>query len=73
MNYLIDTDILIDWLRGKKSTASFFRETKGVFYYSSITKKELLSGCSHTSEAVQVQSDGMGKEIGSCDEKPETF
>jgi predicted nucleic acid-binding protein len=37
MNYLIDTDILIDWLRGKKSTASFFREMKGVFYYSSIT------------------------------------
>jgi len=56
MNYLIDTDILIDWLRGKKSTASFFRETKGVFYYSSITKKELLSGCSNTSEAVQVQN-----------------
>lgn len=56
MNYLIDTDVLIDWLRGKKSAARFFRETKGVFYYSSITKKELLAGCRDTSEIAQIQS-----------------
>lgn len=54
MNYLIDTDILIDWLRGRKFAARFFRETKGVFYYSSITRKELLSGCNNKSEEEQV-------------------
>jgi len=54
MNYLIDTDILIDWLRGKKFAARFFRETKGVFYYSSITRKELLSGCNNNTEKEQI-------------------
>jgi len=56
VNYLIDTDVLIDWLRGKKSVAMFFRVTKGVFYYSSITRKELLIGCRDTSEITQVQN-----------------
>jgi len=54
MNYLIDTDILIDWLRGKKFAARFFRETKGILYYSSITRKELLAGCNDTAEREQV-------------------
>lgn len=54
MNYLMDTDILIGWLRGKKFTARFFRETKGVFYYSSITRKELLAGCNNAFEKEQV-------------------
>ena len=56
MNYLLDTDILIDWLRGKKSALRFFRETKGVFYYSSITRKELLAGCRDTAEIARIQS-----------------
>ena len=56
MNYLLDTDILIDWLRGKKSVLRFFKETKGVFYYSSITRKELLAGCRDTAEIAQIQS-----------------
>lgn len=56
MNYLIDTDILVDWLRGKKFAARFLREAKGVFYYSSITRKELLTGCRDTAEIVQVQN-----------------
>ncbi len=54
MNYLIDTDILIDWLRGKKTVVRFFRETKGVLYYSSITRKELLVGCNNTSEKAKI-------------------
>jgi hypothetical protein len=29
MNYLMDTDILFDWLRGKKFTAGFFEKPKG--------------------------------------------
>ena len=56
MNYLIDTDVLIDWLRGKRAASRFFRVTKGVFYYSSITRKELLFGCRDTSEITQVQN-----------------
>lgn len=56
MNYLIDTDIIIDWLHGKKSATNFFKETKEVFYYSSITRKEILTGCRGTSEIAQVQS-----------------
>jgi predicted nucleic acid-binding protein len=40
MNYLVDTDILIDWLRGKKTVIRFFQETKGIFYYSSIILPE---------------------------------
>ena len=47
---------MIDWLRGKKSASKFFRVTKGVFYYSSITRKELLIGCRDTSEIVQIQN-----------------
>ena len=54
MNYLIDTDVLIDWLRGKKTVVRFFQETKGVLYYSSITRKELLVGSNNTSEKERI-------------------
>ena len=54
MSYLIDTDILIDWLRGKKTAIRFFQETKSIFYYSSITRKELLSACNSTSEKEKI-------------------
>lgn len=54
MNYLIDTDVLIDWLRGKKTVIRFFQETKSVLYCSSITQKELLSGCNSTSEKERI-------------------
>lgn len=54
MNYLLDTDILIDWLRGKKKIVKFFQETKGVLYYSSITRKELLSVCNSTTEKEKI-------------------
>ncbi len=54
MSYLIDTDILIDWLHGKKTVIRFFQETKSIFYYSSITRKELLSACNSTSEKEKI-------------------
>ncbi len=54
MNYLIDTDVLIDWLRGRKIVVRFFQGTKGVLYYSSITRKELLAGCNKTSEKERI-------------------
>lgn len=54
MNYLLDTDILIDWLRGKSTAVNFFRKTQGIFYYSSITRKELLSLCNSTSEREKI-------------------
>ncbi|MBE0426186.1 MAG: type II toxin-antitoxin system VapC family toxin [Nitrospirae bacterium] len=54
MNYLVDTDILIDWLRGKKTVIRFFQETKGIFYYSSITRKELLSACNSTAQKERI-------------------
>ncbi|GBE32254.1 hypothetical protein BMS3Bbin05_01163 [bacterium BMS3Bbin05] len=54
MNYLIDTDILIEWLRGKKTVVRFFQETKGILYYSSITRKELLVGCNNISEKERI-------------------
>ncbi len=54
MNYLIDTDVLIDWLCGKKIVVRFFQGTKGILYYSSITRKELLAGCNKTSEKEKI-------------------
>lgn len=41
-NILLDTDVLIDWLQGQKWTRSLFL-SDAVFYYSSVTHKELLS------------------------------
>lgn len=41
-NLLLDTDILIDWLHGQRWAKNLFLSDV-VFYYSSITHKELLS------------------------------
>jgi len=56
VNCLLDTDILIDWLRGRKSVSKFFGEKKAILYYSSITRKELLAGCRNASEREQVHN-----------------
>lgn len=41
-NILLDTDVLIDWFQGQKWIKSLFF-SDAVFYYSSVTHKELLS------------------------------
>ena len=43
VSYLLDTDILIDWLRGESWTKSLLRAQDTVFYCASITRKELLN------------------------------
>ncbi|MBI4684769.1 MAG: type II toxin-antitoxin system VapC family toxin [Nitrospirae bacterium] len=54
MNYLLDTDIFIDWLRGNKNIANFIHKTQGIFFYSSVTRKELLSLGNSTSEREKI-------------------
>src|SRR3989339_2284118 len=40
---LVDTDIIIDWLKGLKWTKKLFSSQQISLYYSFITKKELLA------------------------------
>ncbi len=40
---LLDTDILIDWLQGRRWARNLLTQTDLVFYYSTVTHKELLS------------------------------
>jgi len=42
-NLLLDTDILIDWLHGRTWAKDLLTQPGWVFYYSSLTHKELLS------------------------------
>jgi predicted nucleic acid-binding protein len=42
-NYLVDTDIFIDYFNGKNWAKAFFTDPPGRLYYSKITRKELLS------------------------------
>ncbi len=42
-NYLVDTDIFIDYFNGKNRAKAFFTDPPGRLYYSKITRKELLS------------------------------
>lgn len=43
VNYLVDTDILIDWLKGLPWAKRFVWSGKSRLYCSSVTRKELLS------------------------------
>lgn len=42
-NLLLDTDILIDWLHGRRWARDLLLATDLAFYYSTVTSKELLS------------------------------
>ena len=42
-NYLVDTDIFIDYFNGKNRAKAFFTDPPGRLYYSKVTRKELLS------------------------------
>jgi predicted nucleic acid-binding protein len=43
LSYLLDTDILIDWLKGKPWAKEFIWSGNARLYCSSVTRKELLS------------------------------
>lgn len=43
VNYLLDTDILIDWLQGKPWARSLILNSDVRVYCSSVSRKELLS------------------------------
>jgi predicted nucleic acid-binding protein len=43
LSYLLDTDILIDWLKGKSWAKDFIWSSDARLYCSSVTRKELLS------------------------------
>ncbi|MEQ8221828.1 MAG: hypothetical protein ABRQ37_05960 [Candidatus Eremiobacterota bacterium] len=42
-NYLVDTDVFIDYFNGKNRAKAFFTDPPGRLYYSKVTRKELLS------------------------------
>ncbi len=42
-SYLVDTDILIDWLKGKSWARDLIWSTGVRVYYSNVTRKELLA------------------------------
>lgn len=42
-NLLLDTDILIDWLHGRRWAKELLIQSHLTFYYSTVTHKELLS------------------------------
>lgn len=42
-NYLIDTDIFIDWYNGMPWAKKIFTDPPGRLYYSRLTRKELLT------------------------------
>ena len=43
MNYLLDTDILIDWLQGRSWAKEIISSKGDRLYCSAVTRKELLS------------------------------
>lgn len=42
--YLFDTEVIIDYLRGNREAVNFFRSLEGDFHVSAITIAELWSG-----------------------------
>ena len=48
--FLVDTDVLIDFLRGDLRAAKFLEETQGDLYVSAITVAELYSGVRSVAE-----------------------
>lgn len=42
LNYLVDTDVLIDWLQGHPSAKALLLTSNVRYYCSSVTRKELL-------------------------------
>ena len=42
-NYLIDTDIFIDWFNARPWARKIFTNPPGRLYYSKITRKELIT------------------------------
>ena len=42
-NYLVDTDIFIDWYNGMPWARKVFTDPPGRLYYSRLTRKELLT------------------------------
>ena len=42
VNYLVDTGVFILYFRGDRRAINFLRQTNAVFYYSRVTRKELL-------------------------------
>ncbi len=54
-NILIDTDIVIDFLRGNKKAVSFFKTNLDSIYFSAITVAEIYSGIKGKKEEIEVE------------------
>jgi predicted nucleic acid-binding protein len=52
---LVDTDVLIDFLRGQKQAASFFKAESGRMCFSSITVAEIYAGIKDAREEAEVE------------------
>lgn len=64
---LIDTDVLVDYLTGEQHAREFFEQLpEGMFYYSALTRLELLSASVCSDNAVRSTTAGLlslGKKI----------
>ena len=54
-NILIDTDIVIDFLRGDKRAISHFKAESELIYFSAITVAEIYSGIKDKKEEAEVE------------------
>jgi predicted nucleic acid-binding protein len=53
---LVDTDIMIDFLRGKHAAVAFIREKESVIALSAITVAELFAGVRDDKEMAEIDS-----------------
>ena len=54
-NILIDTDIVIDFLRGDRQAISYFRAKSKLISFSSVTVAEIYTGIREYKEEVEVE------------------
>ena len=52
---LIDTDIVIDFLRGRKQAVSFFKDNSEIICFSAITVAEIYAGIRGKEEEIAVE------------------
>ena len=73
IKFLVDTDVIIDYLKGVKPARELFRSRDIVIYCSVLTKKELLSkiGISNSEPACRLfnRSNCMVKESSTFNKK----
>ncbi|MBI2144855.1 PIN domain-containing protein [Candidatus Woesearchaeota archaeon] len=64
---LVDTDVFVDYLMGEQHAKEFFESLpEGTFYYSALTKLELLSSGACSDSGVRAATNGLlslGKRI----------